>query len=189
MLDTPLVLAVAEGNPRLVIGIMTQLLAEVKHVGDGGQAKVIGRESQAQVIEGVVRTYRSLLRTIGYAEDKSPKRNRGILQLLDRIGEAFYRGAILGDFQPEPALVFTIDNSVDESTKEAIGTALNAGAIVYVPIRDDDSVLSSLQGKQFRLNYLLAAHHRLPLILGNERALSSILAEVNENQLPLDLES
>jgi len=62
---------------------------------------------------------------------------------------------------------------------------LNNGAIIYVPDKDGEPLVRSLRGKRFRLNYLLSAYYKLPLILNRSISLSSALSGESENTADL----
>src|SRR5205085_8870489 len=74
-----------------------------------------------------------------------------------------------------PPLSFIVDTDTNDDLVDALGRALNAGAIVFVNEKGEDLLLSSLKGKRFRLSYILAPHYTLPLMLGKARSLDSIL--------------
>lgn len=170
----PTILALCEGNPRLLIGIITPLLRKLIRIRAAHDKKAISRSSQAAQIKSAANSFRSLLKTIPYHESET-QGDRGLLRLLDRIGGFFFRKAVLERFSPQPPLSFTVDSSVDDVTLRALGRALNAGAIVHVPDPGADPILSSLRGKRFRLCYLLAAYYKLPIMLNTSVALSTII--------------
>jgi hypothetical protein len=73
--------------------------------------------------------------------------------------------------------------------------ALNAGAIIHMPDRDDEpEPIEDLRGHRFRLAYLLAPGYRIGLATGRAVTLSRILSEeapvrVPPGQLILGVES
>lgn len=170
----PTILALAEGNPRLLIGIMTPLVRTWHRLNAKGFPGAIEKSGQAAQIKRAANSFRALLKTIPYGDDEDVNQ-RGLLRLLDDMGTYFHRKSVLEPFTPQPPLSFIVDSVVDDVTLRAVGRALNAGAIVYVPDPGADPILTSLRGKRFRMCYLLAAYYKLPIMLNTGVALSSIL--------------
>lgn len=170
----PTILALCEGNPRLIIGITTPLARKLKQIRRSHGARGIDKTSQAAQVKLAANSFRSMLKTIPF-EGVADHTQRGLLRLLDKVGEYFYRKCMLESFSPQPPLTFVVDSVIDEETLRAVGRALNAGAIIYVPDPGADPILTSLRGKRFRLCYLLAAYYKLPITLNTSVALSTIL--------------
>jgi hypothetical protein len=170
----PTILALCEGNPRLLIGITTPLVRSLIRQRARGSMTTIDKTLQAVQIKQAANSFRSLLKTIPY-RDGDDFSQRGLLRLLDDIGGYFHRKSVREAFSPQPPLTFTVDSVVDDTTLLAVGQALNSGAIVYVPDLGADPMLTSLRGKRFRLCYLLGAYYKLPIMLNTAVALSSIL--------------
>jgi hypothetical protein len=166
--------AVSEGNPRWLKAIITPLL-HAERTRDPGELSTIDPRKQGDEIRRARQRFRALLKTIPSPPVRSDARPRGVLSLLDTVGNYFKQGVIDNAFSSEPALSFTVDARADEKLVEAIGRALNAGAIVWVPDDAGEAILTSFRGKRFRLSYLLATEYNLPLMLGNPISLSTIL--------------
>ncbi len=92
------------------------------------------------------------------------------------IAKYFHYQAVVGPFRPEPPGSFIVDSSTSESMLVALGQALNAGAIVYVPDEEAQLILTSLRGKRFRPSILLAPLYCFPIRLGASVSLSTIMA-------------
>ena len=190
----PTILALCEGNPRLLIGITNPLARRLKALRQGHATKGIDKTQQAAQVKLAANSFRSLLKTIPY-RGSPDHTQRGLLRLLDDIGEYFYRKCMLEPFSPQPPLTFIVDSITDDETLRAIGRALNAGAIIYVPDPGADPILTTLRGKRFRLCYLLAAYYKLPImlntsvslstILGRQKPRSATLVQPDQTQLPL----
>jgi hypothetical protein len=190
----PTILALCEGNPRLLIGITTPLARILKYIRQRHGTRGIDKSAQAAQIKQAANLFRSMLKTIPYREHPDHTQ-RGLLRLLDQVGEYFYRKCMLEEFSPQPPLSFIVDSNIGEETLSAIGRALNAGAIIYVPDPGADPILTSLRGKRFRLCYLLSAYYKLPITLNTSVALSTIIGSAktrrvlpvqsNQAQLPL----
>lgn len=178
----PSMLALTEGNPRSLINLFAPLIADYKAFG--GERTVSGA-TQADEIQKAIRVMRSLLKTVPHQGRKS--QGRGLLPFLDSIGAALYRGLMSAKFSEQPPLSFRVDRGINPDDLSAIGKALNIGAIVYVPDQDSEDILSNVVGNRFRLNYLLAAHYKLPLSLDREISLSTLLSQATgSNQAKMD---
>lgn len=168
----PSMLALTEGNPRNLINIFAPLIAEYKQLE--GTRKV-SEARQADEIQKAIRVIRSLLKTVPHRSRRH--QGRGLLPFLDSIGTALHRGLMSAKFSDQPPLSFRVDHGVNPDDLSAIGKALNIGALVYIPDQDSEDILSSVVGNRFRLNYLLAAHYKLPLSLDREINLSTLLSQ------------
>jgi len=125
-----------------------------------------------------------MLSTIPVQESSDTR--RGLLSLIDLVGESFKQSIIADDFNPDPVGTFTVDQTASDALIDALGNAVNAGAIVYVPDSTGAGLLSSMKGKRFRLSYLLATKYQLPLRLERAGSLRSILTRL-PSQTPLEL--
>lgn len=162
--------AMVEGNPRWFIAIIGALVE--RRADPNGR---VAPPQQSRQIEQATIRFRALLNTIPCPPLEPNEPPRGALAILDRIGEFFFNAIVRSSFNPDPPGSFIIDSRAHESLADSLGTALNAGAIVYVPRPGDDLALESLEGRRFRLSYLLAPHYQLPLVLGRPVNLSTIL--------------
>ncbi len=167
------ILAIAEGNPRWLIGLANSMLAHIN------ESKKIPKSLQAKEIRKAANRFRALIKVIP-CNSTILKKKRGVLSLLDLVGNEFYSKIVIDDFKAEPYGSFVVDSHVEPEILEALGKALNAGAIIYVP-DNSDILLGSIKGKRFRLSYLLASHYRLPLTLLRETSLLKILESAISN--------
>lgn len=174
--------AVSEGNPRWFIGLVKPLLDTVSE----GHVK-IPSSRQAEAIEEAAERYRAALRTIPVASSAARRKSTGLLALLDSLGEFFHHEQITKPFSSEPPGSFTVDTGVSNDMIEAIGQALNAGALVLV---DSDEIggVASLRGRRLRLCYLLAAYYGMMPRLARSVVLSRVLRESQfESRDPVQL--
>ena len=158
--------AMVEGNPRWFIGIVGELLSKIK------RGKV-SKADQVKHVRDAGDIFRAMLKTIPCGPIGGSR--RGLLSLLDAVGNYFAYAAINAPFDPDPPCSFVVDRNTSASELTALGMALNAGAIVFVPDGSDIGILESLRGKRFRLSYILAPHYFVPLVLGRRLALGEIL--------------
>ena len=163
--------AVSEGNPRWFIGIVKQLLDVV-----GNQKLKISPSQQAIGVEAAAQRYRAALMTIPVTSSVARGKSSGLLSILDAIGEYFRHEQILAPFSPEPHGSFTIEADAPADMVNAIGQALNAGALVLVDDGQDEVGLGDLRGRRLRLCYLLVAYHGAMPRLGRSIGLRHILS-------------
>jgi hypothetical protein len=177
--------AIVEGNPRWFIGIVGNLLDSYALT----RSSITPARQGSEVIKAVNK-FRALLRTIPSPAIKGKQKPRGVLSIIDLIGEYIFDEVVRADFNPDAVGSFMVDSHVSSELTASLGRALNAGAIIYIPSPDDDSqfFLGSLKGKRFRLSYLLAPHYGLPLRLGDWRSLKAFLGIVEEPSLFSELE-
>lgn len=179
-------LAIVEGNPRWLIGLMGPLVRRYKE-----EQRRISRATQASAITTAANRFRALLRTVPYVPEgqsggrQRQQASRGLLSLLDVLGERFHRHVVVDPFSSEPVLSFTVDANSPAGLLEALGKALNAGAIILVPDAAAEAITSSIKGKRFRLSYMLAPNYGLPLLLGREGSLQRLLIDERNHSAPL----
>jgi hypothetical protein len=175
--------AITEGNPRWFIGIVDSLLT-----GRAAPLRRISENVQARELVKAAHRFAALLRTMPVPREVTDARSsRWLLSIINEIGEYFHDSVVSEAFTAEPPNTFVVDSTADEGLLALLGQALNSGAIVYVPDRAGQVLLSSLRGKRFRLSYLLAPIHHTPLRLGRGISLSSILGRPPDNKQQLDL--
>lgn len=163
--------AITEGNPRWFIGIVDRLISELTD-----ESQLVKRSLQASEIDATSQRFLAMLRISPVNLPAIGSSCKGVESLIEKIGTYFFRRVVLDNFTPEPPLSFIVDDDVNASTMSMLETALNRGAILYIPDNDSESALTSLRGKRFRLSYMLASSYGLPLRLGNATSLSKILA-------------
>jgi hypothetical protein len=173
--------AIIEGNPRWFIGVIGPMIRDYKRY-----KRRIPRSIQARAITTATNRFRALLRTIPFHPPGSSS-SRGLLSLLDNIGHFLHANLVQGPFNPDPPLSFVVDANTSKEMLEALGRALNAGAIILAPDPGGEALLSSLRGKRFRLSYMLAPGYGLPLNLGRPMALSHVLERATPHQSQMNL--
>jgi hypothetical protein len=166
------VFAISEGNPRWFIAIVGRMLD-----GWGKYSKKLPPRLQADEIAKGAERFSAMLRTIPVKLENGKPSVGGLLSVLDEVGRYFHGQIVRREFTAEPAGTFTIDNGLPDSLVEALGLALNAGAIVYCPEDRSQMLLKTLRGHRFRMSYLLAPNYGLALRLGRQVNLSLILRE------------
>jgi hypothetical protein len=175
--------AICESNPRFLIGMLNQLLGEDK---TKDSIVRVDASLQAAVYASATARFRAYLRTIPSPKGSSTG-TRGLLSIVELIGKHFYKECVAGPFDDDPDCSFVVDSNSSVELVSALQIALNAGAIIWVPEKQDETLLTSMRGKRFRLSYLLAPYYQLPLHLGRAVSLGKILRSSSpelENQQP-----
>jgi hypothetical protein len=175
----PSIAEITEGNPRAILTLVTPLVHDLgSKLRDGAQLRKISTSIQSQSIRRVELLLTSLLQVIpldigGFA------RGKGLLDFVDQVGFAFGERLLRQPFKADYVGTFNLDENVSASVVNAVGKALNAGAIIHVPNVDSgpDILLRGLKGQRFRLSYALSARYRLLLTLGDAISLSKLLME------------
>lgn len=165
----PAMLAVSEGNPRWLIGLVDQLLDQRD---DSGR---VPRFVQDREITSLISRFSAFLRTIPNESTDRQLKRPNVYALVDSIGKALSREILDKPFNPDPVGTFTVDSHAPEAQLRALEQAIYAGAIVFVPESESEIATGSLRGKRFRLTYLLAPKHKLPLVLLRSKSLGALL--------------
>jgi hypothetical protein len=177
--------AISESNPRLIIGLLNQMLGDV----DPSTKTVrVEPSKQAAVYASATARFLAYLRTIPSPKIRPQGDSRGLLELVSKIGRFIFDEVVTRPFSDDPHTSFIVDSGTPSDLQEALQRAVNAGAIIWVPGQDDVTLLTSVKGKRFRLSYLLAPSFRLPLQLGRATSLDLILRSLyaEDNVLPYE---
>jgi len=168
------VFAITEGNPRWFLGLMRSMLGSLDVKASLASGRIVPPARQGEEMLKSAQRFSATLRTIP-VERSNAGTTLGVLSLVRKIGAYFNDQAVRQPFRPEPPGSFTVDANSSEALISALGQALNAGAIVYVPDDDGQLILASLRGKRFRLSYLLAPLYEFPIRLGASISLGTII--------------
>jgi hypothetical protein len=168
----PALLAMTEGNPRLLTSYLSRVYEEWNRRTPTGRKRV-PPDMQSREIKRLTARFRSFIQTFPVGEGHE---GMNILQFTDSVGKEMRRRYYdPGVFPADPVTSFLVDSTASASLLELVGRGLNCGALVFVPSGAVASPLGSLRGKRIRLNYLLAAHHQLPISLGRAVSLTYLL--------------
>lgn len=168
--------SISEGNPRTFINLMRPLVREFCETG--GTVKAT---SQTSSLEATIHRYKaslSALPTDGYGDIRS------IIQLVNVIGSYFQLVQLRGNFSPEPPSTIEVDRSVPPSLASLVGRALNAGALVRMPLEASETGrepnhTEDIVGSRLRISYTLAPEFKLPLVSTRTVPLSNIIHSLN----------
>lgn len=181
--------AICEGNPRWLIGIINMIISAGQH-----DLSSIKPSIQVDKITKATESFSAMLSTVATHQAQGLKTDESIDKLIREIGNYFFDRLVNDDFMEEPPLSFSVDKKVSPEKQNALRIAINHGAIINIPnVGEFGARFESLEGKRFRLAYLLAPRFKLPLRATKEVALSTILSSEKLNlhmanqgvQLPL----
>ncbi|MFM0670473.1 ORC-CDC6 family AAA ATPase [Paraburkholderia sediminicola] len=163
--------AISEGNPRWFIGMLNMVVS--RH-GDSLQLP-IDRSIQYGAVQEASEAFSAMLQTAATEHAMGITTSKSVFELLSTIGAYFNRRLVDEEFIEEIPLSFEVAG-VDLETEKALRIAINLGAVVSLSEPDDVGGFRVLQGKRFRLAYLLAPEFKLPLRSTKSVSLSSVLA-------------
>lgn len=134
----PSIVEITEGNPRAIltcVGPLAQEYQDALAKADGFTP--VSRSLQTKAIRRVELLLTSLLQVVpldlgGFESAK------GLLDFVDQIGRAFEDRLLRKPFSTDYVSTFLLDDNVSRSVVSAVGKALNAGAIIHVPVTTID---------------------------------------------------
>jgi len=171
--------AICEGNPRWLIGVTNMMMAS-EQIG----STTVKPSKQVDKIQEATESFSSMLSMVPI-ESRGFKTNEPIDRLLRQIGEYFFARIVQDNFVEEPPLSFKVDDKVSSDVQAALRIAINHGAIINIPDSSDESSgFETLDGKRFRLAYLLSPRFRLPLRATKAISLSTILEHAKQTAQP-----
>lgn len=170
------IFAMLEGNPRWFKAIIGELLDRRK-----SPSAKIDAGTQMRAIDRAIKRFRAMLRTIPCAQIGDQRSQRGLISLLDTIGNYF--GSELNEmpFNLDPPNSFKVHSRCTAELMNSIGEAVNAGAFVLLPDGEEEIFGGSLRGKQMRLSYLFAPFYATLLRAGRDLSLSFILEQASKS--------
>ncbi|SFV32911.1 hypothetical protein [Hyphomicrobium facile] len=180
----PSIIQLADGNPRTLLILLTPLAKALEQARESNAKARLSVPLQNIAIETASSHVQSLLLATPVSL-QGPLARKGLPGLVDVIGDRLAARLLGEHFDPDYVGSFMFDKSLPPTAEEAIGEALNAGAIIYVPETgvSPDSILEGLTNKRFRISYTLCPRYKLPLILGRQIALSNLLSEAAQEEL------
>lgn len=174
------IFTLCEGNPRWLIGLLRPL---IKHYAANRTS--VPKNVQSQHIERTLQQYLSLISTI-----KANTRVDGVtsaIKLIEQIGEYFRREILIADFNPDPVGSFVLDSMVSQEIEELVGRALNQGAFVIMPRKNQTFSRGVIRGQRLRLTHLLSPFFQLAIVAGRPVDLSRVINEPIDAVNQIDL--
>ncbi|CAN5227933.1 hypothetical protein BH11ACT5_BH11ACT5_15710 [soil metagenome] len=178
-------LALPDGNPRMATILIRELISKL----ETSNSSVLSRAAQADAIDSLTGRFLALVQAqVSVVVDGT---HISVLDLLDRIGESLAERVLGETFRADAPAGFWVDSRVPPAHLILLEQAVNIGAIIHVPRGNDPAVSDSVQGRHYRLSYLMAPRYNLPLRLGKTVALTGLLerprlARHDEAISPLD---
>lgn len=158
---------VCEGNPRILIGVLDQLLSN--HDRPSAQ---ISYSKQGAAIRNAIASQMFLLSTLG--DDEVSPEGVTLVELVEMIGEYFKSTLLSENFTPDPTLRFTLRGEISKRIENLIGLAINQGALIARPGKNEPP--GSFLKSEIRLSYLIGIQYDLPLVQGRSVSLQRILS-------------
>lgn len=162
-------MTMCEGNPRTTIGLFRPML---RRSGANGRVE---DSIQSEMLQDTIAKYVSLLSAIRLDRPGTTDGAASVVALLDDIGRMFSAEVNGPTFKSEPTLSMKVDKPALQKYENALGLALNQGALVMISDGSDSMGFGGLLGARLRLSYLLCPRYHLPLITGQDANLSNIL--------------
>ncbi|WP_028890653.1 hypothetical protein [Tenacibaculum sp. 47A_GOM-205m] len=160
---------VCDGNPRWLIGIISQLISKRNEIDSK-----ISKEDQYNELLNASKRFKNVIANIPVGNS-----NVNMVKIIDRIGEYFKNEILGGDFKMDPRGTFIVDEDerkVHESLIELINKGVSQGAFILLD-SNDNSFDFEVRGKRFKLSYLFYILYNLPLRSYNPVKLSDCLEE------------
>lgn len=169
--------AMSEGNPRLLAGLLSDLL-DLQTNSNGSLSPQIKPLEQSRVLSAA--SQRSLAGIKAYPSRKAVP-SHALARLVDRMGEFLHSELVVREFNPDPVGTFLIDPDVSKDTLDQITIGLLIGAFVHVRSQETD-IPRSIVGSRIRLSYMLSPYYQLLFRNLRDIRLSVALRTTNSGQ-------
>jgi hypothetical protein len=162
--------AMSEGNPRLLAGLLNELLdVDVRAQTPGPplarpsvQSRILYSASQ-RTLTGI-KTY----------PIRPGSRGRSLSALVEKLGRYLHSELLTREFNADPVGSFFVDEDVSQEVIDELSVGLLIGAFVHVKSPQQD-IPTSVLGSRIRLSYMLAPFYGLPFRNYREVRLSTAL--------------
>ncbi len=159
-----------EYNPRMLIGLVNNLLPYAKTVDS------IAVSQQLKALEDIFNSYKALLNTIAIRSEND--RFASIFDLVHEIASFFGWEIVQPEFIPEPKGTLTFEKEANSDFLDAVGLALNAGALITDADRKEPiHNLEDLKDARCRLSHIFSHKYHLLFAKSREIELSDLLSE------------
>jgi hypothetical protein len=148
--------AMSEGNPRLLAGLLNDLLDLPGRPGSEG-GPLIRTVDQSRVLTAA--SQRTLAGIKAYPNKKGMP-SKSLARLVDRMGAFLHSELVDRDFNPDPIGTFLIDPDLPLDIQDEITVGLLIGAFVHVRSPEND-IPSSIIGCRIRLSYMLSPFYQV----------------------------
>jgi hypothetical protein len=180
------VYAMSEGNPRWLLGLLTELKdrwMSCPRIGKDGRPRMLRFADQARALNSAARKFETILGSTAVVSSQKHHQPQSLLDFLRPIGKAMEQQILGRDFPVDPFGSFYVDGSPNTRIVQTVTRALEMGALVYVGQADDD-VPVQIAGGRFRLTFMLSPVFRLPFRNYRAVSLSSLLKRTRKGDQP-----
>jgi len=181
------VYAMSEGNPRWLRG----LLNDFADLGARGGSRLteplfVRYADQARLLNTACQRFLALIKASPF---KLPNQHAsmsgeqdGTLFEFVNVAGAYFNAQIYGrEFPLDPVGSFSVPGNADQITVAVIEQLLELGGLVYIGSSPQD-VPIAIRGSRFRLSFILAPIHKLPLRTYREAPLDDVLMGLHDKQ-------
>jgi hypothetical protein len=148
--------AMSEGNPRLLAGLLSELL-DVERTGMVNTFPLVRPEVQSRVLHAASQRMLTGIRT--YPLERGAN-HRSLSSIVQKLGQFLHSELVTRDFNADPVGSFFVDEDVSPNVVAVLSLGLLIGAFVHVRSGDGD-IPPSIMGSRLRLSYMLAPTYRL----------------------------
>lgn len=173
------ILNICEGNPRFIIGILSDMFNKVEAAQDINDLKITPSE-QAKMIKDISDRFMSMLHTYPSTQ-KYNNENIDLEWLIKRIGNFFAKQIYKGDVKINPINSFYIDNHLRKEYYELLRIGVDLGAFIKID-QETNLILNDKKLTRYRLSYLIAPQFKLPLRLYGSKNLTNIIRKEQQNE-------
>jgi hypothetical protein len=161
--------AMSEGNPRMLAGLLNELVDSEIRIGDSRPR--IRPETQSRVLSSASQRMLTGIRTYPVGSELPAA---SLSKLVHTLGRYLHTELVGETFNPDPVGSFLVDEDVPPELLDTISVGLLIGAFVYVGSTESDVPVSVL-GSRIRLSYMLAPAYRVLFRTYRQLRLSTVL--------------
>ncbi|WP_299676529.1 hypothetical protein [uncultured Tenacibaculum sp.] len=169
----PHIFDICDGNPRLVIGLIDEILQATNMSTD--ELQKISKNIQSRVVFQASEKYFMLLKNHPDSTIEILNSDFNLAtDLIEKIGVFFREKLVDEDFNLSAPTTFTVDEDINSNIISLLETALYLGAIVYIePL--ESLTNRGVLNKRFRLSGFLTPKYKIPNRSNSKVRLSTIL--------------
>lgn len=148
--------AMSEGNPRLLRGLLNELLDLDTRPSIEG-SPFVPPPAQSRVLFAASQRMLTGIKT--YPIQRRAK-SLSLSGLVERLGQFLNAELVTQDFNADPVGSFIVDEDVRQDVLDEVSVGLLIGAFVHVKSRESDIPMSVI-GSRIRISYMLAPSYKL----------------------------
>ena len=181
------VYAMSEGNPRWLRGLLNDFAdlgilggsrsSEALHVRYADQARLLNTAGQRFLALIKASPFKLPVQRTG----QSGEQDVTLFEFIGVVGAYFNSQIYSRDFPLDPVGSFAVASDADEIVIAMIDQLVELGGLVYIGSSPQD-VPIAIRGSRFRLSFILAPIHKLPLRTYREAPLGDVLAGLYDKQ-------